>query len=335
MNRLLSSFLGILALSSTTLAQGSLDSGLVAYWPFNGNALDATGNGNNGIVFGAILAPDRHGSPDRAYVFDGVDDYIDIGPNVKPPFPFTVSVWIKPKAIGGTAGGIFRNDIWDPGSFYHGAYIAHGLIPGTVATGVGGGLASPLTRRQAATDSSIITAGEWHHVVVIFAGPNNQRHIIDTVDYPVSYGGEGVSMTYSGARGAIGHRVEYANGAIDDVRVYNRVLTMQDIKALYGLTPVSVTDKTHQTPSGPALSQNYPNPFNPSTTFSFSIPLTTFVTLKVVNILGQDIATVVNDQLPAGHHTRSFDASGLPNGVYVYELTTNGFRQARKMLIVR
>jgi len=70
------------------------------------------------------------------------------------------------------------------------------------------------------------------------------------------------------------------------------------------------------------LSQNYPNPFNPSTTISFQVPVEGVVSLKVFDILGKEVATLVNDHRPAGRYDVSFDASRLSSGVYVYELRT-------------
>jgi len=83
------------------------------------------------------------------------------------------------------------------------------------------------------------------------------------------------------------------------------------------------------------LSQNYPNPFNPSTTIDFQLPKESFVTLKVYNILGVEIATLINEQKPAGVHKIKFDASVLPSGLYIYKISTGNFEQTRKMLLLK
>jgi len=89
-------------------------------------------------------------------------------------------------------------------------------------------------------------------------------------------------------------------------------------------------------PSAFSLHQNYPNPFNPTTNIEFSIPQSEFVTLKVYNILGQEVATLVSERLSAGQYKYDWDASGLASGVYLYRLETDqGFSQTRKLILLR
>lgn len=83
------------------------------------------------------------------------------------------------------------------------------------------------------------------------------------------------------------------------------------------------------------LEQNYPNPFNPNTMIRFTLPTASNVKLIVTDILGNEIETIVNDYLPAGKHTKSFDGSNLASGIYVYTLTANNFRMSKKMLLMK
>jgi Zn-dependent M28 family amino/carboxypeptidase len=87
--------------------------------------------------------------------------------------------------------------------------------------------------------------------------------------------------------------------------------------------------------SGFNLYQNYPNPFNPITTIEFDLPKTGEVTIKIFNILGQEVATLVMEKLAAGSYKYIFDASGLVSGVYLYRLETDKFVQIRKMVLMR
>jgi len=83
------------------------------------------------------------------------------------------------------------------------------------------------------------------------------------------------------------------------------------------------------------LNQNYPNPFNPSTTISFELLESGSVSLKVFNILGQEVASLANGKLGTGTHTISFDATNLPSGVYIYQLTSSSASLTKKMLLIK
>ena len=83
------------------------------------------------------------------------------------------------------------------------------------------------------------------------------------------------------------------------------------------------------------LFQNYPNPFNPSTEINFSVPQSTNVTLKVFNVMGSKIATLIDEQVEAGRHSIVFNAANLSSGVYYYKITTNNFVQTKKMLLLK
>jgi hypothetical protein len=83
------------------------------------------------------------------------------------------------------------------------------------------------------------------------------------------------------------------------------------------------------------LSQNYPNPFNPFTTIRYQIPTTEIVSLKIYDILGRDIASLVNEEKPAGSYKIEFDATSLPSGIYFYTLTAGKFRETKKMVLVK
>ncbi|MBK7230376.1 MAG: T9SS type A sorting domain-containing protein [Ignavibacteriales bacterium] len=83
------------------------------------------------------------------------------------------------------------------------------------------------------------------------------------------------------------------------------------------------------------LSQNYPNPFNPSTTIEYQIPQASFVTIKVYDVLGKEIVTLVNEEKPAGIHEVSFEPKDLTSGLYLYKIKAGNFEQTRKMLLLK
>ncbi len=89
------------------------------------------------------------------------------------------------------------------------------------------------------------------------------------------------------------------------------------------------------TPSKFELSQNYPNPFNPTTNISFGMPVNSKVTIKIYDISGREIRTLLNDTRAAGYYTVMFDASGISSGVYFYKIQTDGFSDLKRMLLVK
>jgi hypothetical protein len=89
------------------------------------------------------------------------------------------------------------------------------------------------------------------------------------------------------------------------------------------------------TPTTFTLSQNYPNPFNPATKIDYNVAKTGLVTIKVFDVLGREVATLLNEELRPGSYQTVFDGSSLASGVYMYTMTANGFSQSRKMMLVK
>ncbi|MCL4548579.1 MAG: T9SS type A sorting domain-containing protein [Bacteroidetes bacterium] len=84
-----------------------------------------------------------------------------------------------------------------------------------------------------------------------------------------------------------------------------------------------------------AVMQNYPNPFNPTTKIKYELPRSSFVTLKVFDIIGREVKVLVNAQESAGSHEVVFDANNFPSGVYIYRLTAESFADTKKMLLIK
>lgn len=97
----------------------------------------------------------------------------------------------------------------------------------------------------------------------------------------------------------------------------------------------SVEQDGNSLPAVYSLNQNYPNPFNPSTRINFSIPENETVSLVVYNLIGEKIADLVNEVLPAGNYTVNWNAENVSSGIYFYALSTNNFSETRKMILLR
>ncbi len=104
--------------------------------------------------------------------------------------------------------------------------------------------------------------------------------------------------------------------------------------AFYDPSPTGITPQG-ATASGYALQQNYPNPFNPTTTISFTIANTSFVELKVFDLLGKEVASVVSGVRVAGTYSEAFDASKLSSGIYFYTIRADGFTDTKRMMLFK
>jgi len=133
---------------------------------------------------------------------------------------------------------------------------------------------------------------------------------------------------------------DYTNIAARDGKIYPIWMRLDASQlsvwiAIIEDTTVTNIEADHELANDFMLMQNYPNPFNPATTIKFSLPLADFVTLRIYNILGGEVATLVSEKLPPGSYKYDWDAGELASGVYFYKLETKDFTQTKKMLLVR
>ena len=111
------------------------------------------------------------------------------------------------------------------------------------------------------------------------------------------------------------------------LNIYNSALLMQNLTA--------IGSGTNSIPALYRLYQNYPNPFNPSTVLAFDIPKDGYVSLKIYNTLGQEVAVLADGLMKAGEYQKVFKADNLPSGIYLYKLTTDSFSETRKMTLIK
>jgi hypothetical protein len=129
------------------------------------------------------------------------------------------------------------------------------------------------------------------------------------------------------------------NGRIEQLRldpvssVTSGTVEIQQIKLLTAVT--AVNNENINLPRSYSLSQNYPNPFNPTTQIKYSVPQSGMVNISVYNILGQEVARLVNQVQKAGYYNITFDASKLASGVYLYKILSGNYSQTRKMMLLK
>jgi hypothetical protein len=117
----------------------------------------------------------------------------------------------------------------------------------------------------------------------------------------------------------------------DAIRIYNYVRLVRDADITTGIDE----SDSENLPTDFQLNQNYPNPFNPSTTISFTLPTSGAVSLEIYNMLGQRVATLVNGNLSACHHSYKWNAANFSSGIFYYRLTSKVTSETRKMLLVK
>jgi len=96
-----------------------------------------------------------------------------------------------------------------------------------------------------------------------------------------------------------------------------------------------ISDEQEIVPTVYKLNQNYPNPFNPSTVISWQLPISSHVLLKVYDILGNEVATLVNENKEVGYYETNFDGSELASGMYIYRLVAENYISTKKMLLIK
>ena len=107
------------------------------------------------------------------------------------------------------------------------------------------------------------------------------------------------------------------------------------VKVSGNANPITNVEQITGIPKVFALNQNYPNPFNPSTTISFSLPRSGFTILKIFDLLGRDVETIVSEELAAGTYTRQWNASKISSGIYFYRLQSGSFITTKKLLLLK
>ncbi len=119
----------------------------------------------------------------------------------------------------------------------------------------------------------------------------------------------------------------------DAVRIYNYARLVRDASAATDVRQERLGSTVK--PDKFALKQNHPNPFNPITTINFELPVEAFATLKIFNILGNEVASLLDEKLPAGRYEVKLDGSNLTSGVYLYRLVAGSFIETKKLVVLR
>ena len=209
------------------IAYADLNDGLVAYYPFDGNINDASGNENHGTVYGTTeteaLTEDRFGNPDSAFSFDGVDDYIEVpdSDSLDVTGGITIGAWINiAEPLG---GGFPQHYVVDSRDGQGGGYGIN-VDTNTMQFWVGGNYPTfPVN----------IQAGKWHHIAGTYDGDFMNLYIEGVLTDSILFATDFTPSTYSLYIGQRFNYIERFHGIIDDLRIYDRVLSESEIYQLY------------------------------------------------------------------------------------------------------
>lgn len=347
-------FVTVLLMACATLvAQVDLESGLVAYYPFNGDAVDASGNLNDGVLtagyaaFGGaspVLTTDRFDVADKAF-------YFDQGANIEIPYStilnpgmLSISWWIYMEErtnndymISMNWWNCYKVNLQEADKVFFTTKVDNPDTPGEFI----------YNDRDHAGDP--ILAGQWYHLAVSF-GAAHMKFYIDGVlvkdwdDVPssniVDISGEPVNLILGQQRPtSVLDAMDPADvseaffkGKMDDFRFYNRILTDEEVVALYELTTVGVEDAEM---GSPGTLKSYPNPFQTATTLEFEQQQDGFVSLSIFNAVGQEVSNLVSQEQAAGNYRYIWNAENVPSGVYFGQLSVDGELQTKKLYLLK
>jgi len=296
----------------------------IGNWTFtemSGTSLiDHSGNGNNGEICGATW---QQPSGVRSLLFDGDNDYISVPHNSIFNFgtdDFTIEIQFETSIIPTTWATLFSKhntanwhdmDIFiqiegNTGRPYVGLSDGTGYFEiayGT--TNVCDGLFHTLIGIRSGNQLSIYIDGDLEETVSASINPDNTN--------PINIG----RTSYAGGSG-------YFNGIINEVSLWP-----------YSLIVTSVEENTSNIVNYFNLRQNYPNPFNPVTSIQFSILEKSLISLKIFDVLGNEITTLVNAERYPGTYKIIFNASSLSSGIYFYSLSAGDFVETKKMILLK
>jgi hypothetical protein len=343
----------LLMACATLVAQVDLESGLIAYYPFNGDAVDASGNLNDGVLtagysgFGGatpVLTMDRFDVADKAF-------YFDQGANIEIPYstilnPGTLSIswWIfmeertnNDYMISLKWWNCYKVNLQESDKIFFTTKVDDPVTPGEFI----------YNDRDDAGDG--LLAGQWYHLTVSF-GVAHMKFYIDGLlvkDWDDVPNSNIVDISDDPANLILGQQrptsvldeldpadvtEAFFKGKMDDFRFYNRILSDEEVVALYELTTVSVEDAEM---SSPDILRSYPNPFSTATSLEFDQQQNGFASLCIYNAVGQKVTTLVSQDQSAGNYRYTWNADDVPTGVYFGQLSVDGKLQTKKLYLLK
>ncbi len=322
-----------------------------AFYSFSGSANDESGNSNNGTITGAVFTKDRFNNTSSALFFDGTDDKVLVKNSSSLNFQnaITISFWMELEGLPTKELYVISHGSWNE---RYKVSISNRKLRWTIKTDrTGNGILD-------LDSESLLDANKLYHCVVTYDGSDTEVWLNGYLDSFTSWSGKllttNIDLTIAQMLpNDAGYNFK---GILDDISIYDYMLLPSAIEKLYDIQTL-IEEPGDEIPVGFFLAQNYPNPFNPSTTIEYTIPNAEtghsaggvaslqYVTLKIYDLLGQEIATLVNEQQMPGKYSVRFNietrhGASLPSGVYFYTLRVEGSSlrselRTKKMLLIK
>ncbi|MBK7498428.1 MAG: T9SS type A sorting domain-containing protein [Ignavibacteriales bacterium] len=413
--------------NDSTTYNPRLENGLVAYWPLNGNTNDSTFNNNDGINYNGVFSKDRYGDNNSSIFFNAVDSYVEgINPGNSLPVgnsPRTFSAWIRNNQYNQYGCNIFHYGTQQaaPTNFHFlitdvlglGNGYGYGVVYGNTnlndstwhfVTGVYEGGTERTTKLYIdgkldatgaiTTEPNTVLTNNWRMGRFMEGSSNFNGNIDELKVYDIPLTNQqvwdiykatttapnliypqddstlinptmiGLVLDWDSTVTATGYRFLLANDSLFNSVIHDTIVNASsfnfydwfsvNIDNLYwkvrtindgGTGPWSETNRFNimltdvedetQLPTEFALMQNYPNPFNPTTTIAYHLPNTSKVQLKVYDVLGNEIETLVNEEKSAGSYEVEFNASSLSSGMYLYKLQAGDLIAVKKLILLK
>ncbi len=314
--------------SSVKIIVGDINTILVGHWEFEEDVTDASDFNNDGTISGsADFVAGKIGS---ALDFNNNQDLVTIPATSDFSITnFTLAAWVKlPNPIPSGWRTIVEHNRW--GDNWFGLWESNNGNMFHFRWGNDGNVTSDFT--------STISADNWYHVAATFDADQRtaKLYLNGTLDKTIQNTGAPSEEMGKLVIGKNYDGEEAFKGIIDDLRIYNRVLSGSEIMDLVTVTSIKDNNALldQHLPEDYTLS-NYPNPFNPRTIINYELPTTIIVELSIYNLVGQKVATLVSKTQSAGKYSVEWNGSGQASGVYYYELRTNDYRDVKKMVLMK
>lgn len=308
-----------------SLAQVNLDSGLVAHYPFNGNANDESGNGYSGTVLGAGITSDQFGNQNSAYLFDGINDYMvtsnSVENNFDIPNNISIAVWVRlDNANDFLQAAVSKAEL----AGYEIGYYGNTNKKYFINFYVGGSYRTCLSQ-------SFAKESEWVHLVGIYEHTPGSSGIVkfyvDGILEDENIIGADYGITNSNVPFVIGANPNNSNptinkfwdGALDEVYVYNRVLNQSEIDTLSASNPTNIVSINNEI-------NIYPNP----TTNYLSVELDKKNTDFDIEILDLNGRAITSESVKTNQ--KIVDVSNFDKGVYFIRIQTEDFIKTTKII---